>query len=50
MRKLIETHKQLLVKVILVLAALMVTKIVFEMKHNRAIVNPEYSGKKFKIK
>lgn len=45
MCKLIESHKQLLVKLILVLAALMVTKIMFEMKHKRAIVNPEYSGK-----
>lgn len=48
MRKLIESHKQLLVKLILVLAALMVTKIMFEMKHKRAIVNPEYSGKSLK--
>ena len=48
MRKLIESHKQLLVKLILVLAALMVAKIMFEMKHKRAIVNPEYSGKTLK--
>lgn len=48
MRKLIDSHKQLLVKLILVLAALMVTKIVFEMKHKRAIVNPEYSGRTLK--
>lgn len=48
MRKLIDSHKQLLVKLILVLAALMVTKIVFELKHKRAIVNPEYSGKNLK--
>lgn len=44
MRKLIDSHKQLLVKLILVLAALMVTKVGYEMKYKRAILNQEYVG------
>lgn len=44
MRILIDSHKQLLVKLILVLAALMVTKICYENNFKRGIIKQEYSG------
>lgn len=48
MRKVIDSHKQLLVKVILVLAALMITKVMFEVENKRGILKPEYSGMRLK--
>lgn len=48
MRKLIESHKQLLVKLILVLSILMVTKVGYEIKYKRAILNQEYIGTNLK--
>lgn len=44
MRKLIESHKQLLVKLMLVLAALIITKVGYEIKYKRAILSQEYTG------
>lgn len=48
MRKLIESHKQLLVKLILLLTIVMVTKVGYELKYKRAILSQEYIGTNLK--
>lgn len=44
MRKLIESYKQLLPKLLVILSILMIAKISFEIIYKRAIINTEYSG------
>ncbi len=44
MRKLIDSHKKLSVKLILLLAIVMVVKVGYEIKYKRAILSQEYTG------
>lgn len=43
MRKIIESHKLLLLKLILVLAILMTAKVIFDV-NNCSLISPEYTG------